>query len=378
MNICIHDNGYHLEFAPLTLMKPLAKVRMGLMTIEERWSHFLDVQQVGYSTENYLQEKFPNIDLVDVHLAANVLPNAEIAKVIREQEDVELYVNGHWTASKGTDGEKIDLNIEEAIILEKRWHLFTKNESVLKSDFELKTQRRNSGMLSSTVTVIGDPNLVFLEKGAVAEACVLNVKDGPIYLDKDAEIMEGCLVRGPLGLGEHAALKMGAKIYGGTSIGPHCKVGGEVGNSLFQGYSNKGHDGYVGNSLIGEWCNLGADTNTSNLKNNYSLVRTYSYEAGKEITTDQQFIGLTMGDHSKCGINTMFNTATVTGISCNIYGGDFPQKFIPSFSWGGSVFVPFQLEKAFEAAENMMKRRKVALTDVDKRIFRHLFPKQAN
>jgi UDP-N-acetylglucosamine diphosphorylase/glucosamine-1-phosphate N-acetyltransferase len=248
--------------------------------------------------------------------------------------------------------------------LENRWDLFQKNDLVLKADFELITSGRKSQKLSKSNTVIGSSELIFLEEGALAEASILNTTNGPIYIGKDAEIMEGSIVRGPLGMSEHSALKLGTKIYGATTLGPHCKVGGEVNNSVFQAYSNKGHEGFVGNSLIGEWCNLGADTNTSNLKNNYGNVSTYSYETEKEEKTNVQFMGLTMGDHSKCGINTMFNTATVVGVSCNIYGADFPPKFISSFSWGGSAgFVPFKFEKAVEYANNMMERRGLKLSE---------------
>jgi UDP-N-acetylglucosamine diphosphorylase/glucosamine-1-phosphate N-acetyltransferase len=251
--------------------------------------------------------------------------------------------------------------------------LYALNDEVLVADFFLLTGGRSSQPLSDTNTVIGNEALIFLEEGAQVEASMLNTTGGPIYIANEAEIMEGCLVRGPFSLGEHAVLKMGAKIYGATTIGPYCKVGGEVSNTLFQSYSNKGHDGFLGNSLVGEWCNFGADSNTSNLKNNYSHVRTYSYEQEAETETGQQFMGVTMGDHSKCGINTMFNTATVVGVSCNIYGGGFPAKFLPSFSWGGADgLVPFKLEKAIEAANQMMGRRGLQLTEGDLAIFEEL------
>jgi UDP-N-acetylglucosamine diphosphorylase/glucosamine-1-phosphate N-acetyltransferase len=243
----------------------------------------------------------------------------------------------------------------------------------LKEDFDLITQGRDSQALSETNTVIGDKNLVFLEEGAQVEASILNVKEGPIYIGKNAEIMEGSVVRGALALCESAGLKLSTKVYGPTTLGPHCKVGGEVNNVVFQAYSNKGHDGFLGNSVIGEWCNLGADTNSSNLKNNYSKVSAYSYETGKIEKTDVQFMGLIMGDHSKSGINTMFNTATVVGVSANIYGADFPEKVIESFVWGGaSGFVPFKLEKAIEVAKAMMSRRHVEFTAGDLEIFTHL------
>jgi UDP-N-acetylglucosamine diphosphorylase/glucosamine-1-phosphate N-acetyltransferase len=371
MNICLDDNSKHLDFAPLTLLKPLAKLRIGLMTIEERWSQFFQMAQISYNTEPYLAAKYPSNPKPDFTLAATAIPSKALVDELIKGPEGEYYKNNNWIGTKGQATTKHALKTD-CILLERRWDLYELNEEIIKKDFSLLTAGRNSQLLSSTVTVIGDPNLVFFEEGAKAEACVLNTTDGPIYLDKKAEIMEGSFVRGPFGLGESATLKMGAKIYGGTSIGPHCKIGGEVSNSLFQGYSNKGHDGFVGNSLIGEWCNLGADTNTSNLKNNYSVVRTYSYAEGKEVQTDMQFMGLTMGDHSKCGINTMFNTATVVGMACNVYGGDFPDKFIPSFSWGGAELVPFKLDKAIEASNNMMKRRGLHLDEHDLKMFEYL------
>ena len=374
MKICFSDNQKHLEFAPLSILKPIAKLRMGLLTFEERWLKFLNGEVSGYETEAYLSNKFPRGNGEGLVISSNVIPNPELVNAIGKMDSGKLISDGVCIARKGGSGTEINYE-GQLILINKRWELFTKNEELTRSDFELITKDRNSELLSSTVTVIGDPNLVFLEKGARAEACVLNTKDGPIYLDEDSEIMEGSLVRGPFGLGKHSTLKMAAKIYGGCSFGEHCKIGGEVSNSVFQGYSNKGHDGFVGNSLIGEWCNLGADTNTSNLKNNYSPVRSYSYVEQSEVETGEMFMGLTMGDHSKSGINTMFNTATVVGVSCNLYGGDFPAKYIPSFSWGGAELVKFRLAKAIEASNNMMKRRGKELSESDIEIFKYLSEK---
>lgn len=372
MNICLSDHGNHLTFAPLSLTKPVGKLRMGIFTFEERIKRLIPEAKVSFETEDYLQVKFAPLKEIDIVLAANVFPTNEMLDCIKNREAGQYTWNGQTILSID-QGKALKPLSEEPLIISERWHLFTKNKEALKYDWDLvdKSDRQH---LSNTVTVIGDPNLVYLAPGASAEACVLNTKDGPIYLGPDSSVMEGSLVKGPFALCDHASLKMGTKMYGDSTVGPHCKVGGEVGNSVIQGYSNKGHDGYMGNSLIGEWCNLGADTNTSNLKNNYSLVRTFDYRTENEITTDQQFMGLTMGDHSKCGINTMFNTATVVGVSCNIYGGDFPSKYLPSFSWGGVETVTFKIDKAFEAAENMMKRRGIELTDADKSIFRHLHP----
>ncbi len=363
MKIQLHDNGLHLEFAPLSLLKPVAELRMGILTFEERWEEFFPDAEFCVATENYLQKKYPLEKNWDLSVPANVIPNEDYISVLNGMNhDTALYFGEIWLGMKGSGANILQYKGEAPIIISKRWHLFQKNDIVLKNDFKLLTEGIDSQRLSDSVTVIGDRHLIFLEEGAKAEACVLNTNEGPIYLGENSEIMEGSLVRGPFALCDNAGLKMGAKIYGPTTIGPFCKVGGEVGNSVFQSYSNKGHDGFVGNALIGDWCNLGADTNTSNLKNNYSNIRTYSYVLGAEEQTDLQFMGLTIGDHSKCGINTMFNTATVVGVSCNIYGGNFPQKYIPSFSWGGSEFVDFEFEKAIEAANGMMKRRGLELT----------------
>jgi UDP-N-acetylglucosamine diphosphorylase/glucosamine-1-phosphate N-acetyltransferase len=252
------------------------------------------------------------------------------------------------------------------------WDIFSNNEKAIASDFELITKGRTSANLSNTNRYIG--NNIFIEEGAKVEFSILNATTGPIYIGKDAEIMEGAIVRGPLALCEHAALKMGAKIYGATTIGPHSKMGGEISNSVIFGYSNKAHDGFLGNSVLGEWCNLGADTNNSNLKNNYALVKVWNYPQERFINTNLQFCGLIMGDHSKSGINTMFNTGTVVGVSANIFGDGFPRNFIPSFSWGGAQgFTVFTINKAFEVASQVMKRRNIDFSDDDKAILTHIF-----
>jgi UDP-N-acetylglucosamine diphosphorylase/glucosamine-1-phosphate N-acetyltransferase len=334
---------------------------------------FLPDAKIGFTTEKYLSKKFSSIEN-GIRVNAAVIPNEEIVAAVMHLEDnTALYLNEMFIAENGVSTSKIQFRGEIPVILENRWDLFQKNDLVLKSDFELITTGRKSQKLSKSNTVIGSSELIFLEEGAKVEAIILNTSSGPIYIGRNAEIMEGSIVRGPLAMCEHSALKLGTKIYGATTLGPHCKVGGEVNNSVFQAYSNKGHEGFVGNSLIGEWCNLGADTNTSNLKNNYGNVSTYSYETDKEEKTNVQFMGLTMGDHSKCGINTMFNTATVVGVSCNIYGAEFPPKFIPSFSWGGSAgFVPFKFEKAIEYANNMMERRGLKLSEEEVNIMKKL------
>jgi len=367
MKLQLHDNGLHLRFAPLTLTRPLGNLRMGIFTNDERWKLFLPDAEVSFITESYLQAKYPLSSEYGIQVNAQIIPNEDVvASICHLEADSILMYNSIWIAKTGNATNKIDFIGEEPIVLENRWHIYQKNDAVLKADFQLITNGRVSQTLSDTNIVIGDESLIFLEEGAVVEASILNTKTGPIYIGKDAEIMEGSVVRGPLAMCEHSALKLATKVYGAVTLGPHCKVGGEVNNVVFQAYSNKGHDGFLGNALIGEWCNLGADTNTSNLKNNYGNVSTYSFETGKEEKTDIQFMGVCMGDHSKCGINTMFNTATVVGVSSNIYGSGFPDKYVPSFSWGEpSQLVPFRFDKAIEYSNNMMNRRGLELSEAE-------------
>ena len=370
MRINLNDNGFHLRFAPLTLTRPLGNLRIGIFTNDERWKKLIESfdptikTEIGFTTEEYLQGKFKKqIGAIEVNAA--IIPNEEIvATLFQLEEGNSLYTNETWIATVGTETLRINYTGNKPVLIEQRWDIYQKNDLVLKQDFELVTAGRKSQPLSKTNTLIGEKKDIFLEEGAIVEASILNTKEGPIYIGKHSEIMEGSIVRGPLAMCEHSALKLGAKVYGASTLGPHCKVGGEINNVVFQAFSNKGHDGFLGNSIIGEWCNLGADTNTSNLKNNYGNVSTYSYEENKEVQTNLQFMGLCMGDHSKCGINTMFNTATVVGVSCNVFGADFPSKFIPSFSWGGSNgFESFKFNKAIEYANNMMNRRGLALSE---------------
>lgn len=373
MKILLDDTQTLEDFYPLTLTRPVGNLRMGILTNDERWNRLVPECRIGWlGKHNDLSGKYPSIE-GGIHVNANVIPNRDVVEAIATLEDGEQLMMGEvMIASKsGGKTETIEYSGESPMVINHRWELFQKNGAVLKADFELITAGRASQSISSSNTVLGDPSLIFIEEGAKVEASILNTNSGPIYIGTDAEIMEGCIVRGPFAMVEHSVLKMGAKIYGPTTLGPFCKVGGEVNNCVFYGYSNKGHDGFLGNSLIGEWCNLGADTNTSNLKNNYSPVKTYSYRTEKQELTDVQFMGLTMGDHSKCGINTMFNTASVVGVSCNVYGGDFPNKFLPSFSWGVDGD-RFDFDKAVEAANNMMKRRAKELSTDELAILRHI------
>jgi UDP-N-acetylglucosamine diphosphorylase/glucosamine-1-phosphate N-acetyltransferase len=281
MKVNISDNQKHLEFAPLTHLKPLAKLWVGCLTIEERWKKYLSASEIGYVTEPYLSEKFFSLSDADLTVNANIIPNAELVDFLLNAKSGIILKSGQEIARKGSSSEAIEYS-GEILVLNKRWDLYLLNNKVLEADYALLTAHRKSEELSPSNTLIGRPDRLFIEKGAVVEGAILNTKDGPIYISKDSEIMEGSLVRGPFFLGEHAALKMGTKMYGATTIGPYSKIGGEVSNCVVQCFSNKGHDGFIGNALIGEWCNLGADTNSSNLKNNYSTIRTYNYASAGE------------------------------------------------------------------------------------------------
>jgi UDP-N-acetylglucosamine diphosphorylase/glucosamine-1-phosphate N-acetyltransferase len=380
MQIVFDDHRLHKALAPLTLTRPVAEIRVGILTIRETWVKMLEPNfenlSIAYITEAYLNKKFPVHKAAEDFIIINgsIKPSKEIAAAVGALTTGQtLNVNGIFIAAYGKNSSnRIDLTVNELVRIEKPWHVFQLNHLAISIDFELLTAGKTSQPLSATNQVI-NPSNVFLEAGAKVECAVLNASTGPIYIGKDTEIMEGSLIRGPFAMTEGAVVKMGAKIYGATTIGDHCKVGGEISNCIFQAYSNKGHDGFLGNSLVGEWCNFGADTNSSNLKNNYSPVKIYSYETNKLEQTNVQFCGVIMGDHSKTGINTMLNTATVVGVHANIFGGGFPPKFIPSFSWGGfEDSERFELEKAYEVAENMMSRRHLELSDFDKEIFNFL------
>jgi UDP-N-acetylglucosamine diphosphorylase/glucosamine-1-phosphate N-acetyltransferase len=386
MNIIFFEDK-RAQFLPLVYTRPLAKLRIGILTIEEKWQKRFEEHKVSttlsYLTEDYLTDKYPLVEAPqNIFINARFFPNERLVNFIINNlvADEALFFEGSLVVSKCTMEQfktesyyiKDQKDSFVSIELKNVTDIFSKNGLAIEQDFEILTKGKQSAPISSTNTIIGDR--VFLEEGAIVEASVLNSVSGPIYIGKNAEVMEGSLVRGPLAMCESSALKMGAKIYGPTTIGMHSKVGGEVNNCVIQDYSNKGHDGFLGNSVIGEWCNLGADTNTSNLKNNYGEVKLWSYEVNRLADTGLQFCGLIMGDHSKCGINTMFNTGTVVGVSSNIFDGGFPPKFVPSYSWGGaSGFVESKLEKMLEVATIVMARRKLNLEEKDKAILTAIF-----
>lgn len=382
MNYILFDGPSRNDLLPFTFTRPVADIRVGIMTIREKWELYLETTTTTL-TEDYLSEKHPMVEMDEnVMINAAFCPNQELVALVQSlRENQAIFKDEDVIAffTKDTQ-EHIDFESFEAIEyreslikLENTWDIFSLNELAIAEDFEQLTKGRTSQPIPSSNGVIAGQR-IFIEEGAKVEFAILNANEGPIYIGKDAEIMEGSLIRGPFALCDHATVRMGAKIYGATTVGPHSKVGGEIKNVVIFGYSNKGHEGYLGNSVIGEWCNLGADTNNSNLKNNYAEVRLWNYNAESFAKTGLQFCGLMMADHSKCGINTMFNTGTVVGVSANIFGSGFPRNFIPSFSWGGnSGFTTYLTPKAFEVASLLMKRRDLEFTEVDRKIMEQVF-----
>ena len=384
-NLILFDNESRDQLLPLTYTRPVCEIRVGILTIKEKWEKRLN-GKVSYITQDYLDEKYP-IKIEDDNFVINgsALPSSELIRLVEQLESAEalLFGDNEELIAARLDRDQFNRLIEEDDpkemvgrridgtpfeMIRSLPDIFAFNSKAIKDDFDFLTKGRTSAPLSDSNKSWGEGQ-IFLEEGATVEGAMLNATDGPIYVGKDTTIMEGSLLRGPIALCDHATLKLGAKIYGGTTIGPWSKVGGEVGQSVIFGYSNKGHDGYLGNSVLGEWCNLGADTNVSNLKNNYTEVRLWNYNSQRFEPTGHQFCGLIMGDHSKCGINTMFNTGTVVGVSANIYGPGYPRNFIPSFSWGGAAgFSTYQLDKAYETAEKMMRRRNQSFSHLDRLI----------
>ncbi len=382
MNYILFDGTVRNALLPFTFTRPVADIRIGIFTIREKWENYLKSTTTTI-TEEYLSEKYPMVEMEEnVLINASFLPNMELVAMVTELTENQAIFYGEEVIafySKDTQ-EEVDFSAYEAIEyqgeilrIENTWDIFSKNAEALQADFDFITEDRKSQPISKTNTVINADN-IFLEEGAKVECSILNATDGPIYIGANAEVMEGCMIRGGFALGEHSIVKMGAKIYGATTVGPHSRIGGEVNNSVLFAYSNKGHDGFLGNSVLGEWCNLGADTNNSNLKNNYDEVRLWSYETEGFAKTGLQFCGLMMGDHSKCGINSMFNTGTVVGVSANIFGSGFPRNFVPSYSWGGaSGFTTYLPKKAFETAKIMMSRRGVEFDAQEEAILNHVF-----
>lgn len=359
---------------PLTLTRPAADLRCGLLTLAEKWTARLKPHSWHFETRAYLSGKFPAADSVTLRINGRLLPDEQLIQAIMALQPGERLMQDDTVLAEMPGAAWTDRQADFAVRLIRRpYDLFLELAREIPADFSLLTHGRSSAPLSSTVQVLGQ-HPVFLEEGAKVECAVLNSSNGPIYIGKNAEIMEGCLVRGPFAMGEGSVLKLGAKVYGPTAMGPYCVIGGEVNNISMQGYSNKGHDGFLGNAVLGEWCNIGADSNCSNLKNTYEEVKVWNYASGRFDRSGQQFCGLIMGDHSKCGINTMFNTGTVVGVAANIFGAGFPRQFVPDFAWGGaSGFVTYKLDAAYKTASLVMPRRKKEFTPADRDILASVF-----
>lgn len=387
MNYILFDESIvRTNLLPLTFMRPVADIRVGILTIREKWEKQLKAKTSSL-TENYLTPKFPIIrENENVLINGSVCPNEEVISAIKNLKKNQIILfNDTIIALHVMEGELDRIGesssegIEEIKLsdpplkINHTWEIFSKNDIAIREDFTLLTKGRKSQKLSGTNRVFGE-NEIFVEKGAKVECAILNATTGPIYIGKDAEIMEGATIRGPFALCDGAQVKMAAKIYGPTTIGPYCRVGGEINNSVLFGFSNKAHDGFMGHSVIAEWCNLGADTNTSNLKNTYDNVRLWSYGKQTFVDTHLQFCGLIMGDHSKCAIDTQFNTGTVVGVSANIFGSGLQRNFIPSFTWGGtSGHTNYDIKKALKVAEIVFKRRHQTLDDIEKELLTNVY-----
>ncbi|SNV44099.1 UDP-N-acetylglucosamine diphosphorylase/glucosamine-1-phosphate N-acetyltransferase [Chryseobacterium taklimakanense] len=383
LQLVFSDAQYWEDFLPLTFTRPTAEMRCGILTFAERWQKLLEIQEISFITEDYLQEKFKKPEGKEsLFIVPNFLPTETVLEQIKNLHQGEALVYENELLAARVNMESFSLNqiekmtdiTEELLFFKQPTDLFSYNDKAIDFDFELLTNGRTSQPLSETNGLLGNKEDLFIEEGAQIEFSTLNTKSGKIYIGKNAEVMEGCNLRGPIALCDDSKFNLGAKIYGATTIGPHSKVGGEVNNIVIFGYSNKGHDGFVGNSVIGEWCNLGADTNSSNLKNNYAEVKLWNYRLKRFANTGLQFAGLIMGDHSKTAINTQLNTGTVAGVAANIFKSGFPPNLIDNFSWGGMKGdEKFKLEKAYEVAEKAMARRKVPLTEADKDILKYIY-----
>ena len=383
MQIVFSDAQFWEDFLPLTFTRPLAEMRCGILTFSERWQKLLQIEEISFLTEDYLQEKFRKPEAIEsIFLVPNFLPSETVLQQIKDLKLGEALVYENELLAAKINMLNFSLNqiekmtdiTEDLVFFKRPTDLFSFNEKAINFDFELLTKGKKSQELSSTNGFLGNREDLFIEEGASLEFSTLNTKTGKIYIGKNAEVMEGCNLRGPIALCEESKFNLGAKIYGATTIGPNCKVGGEVNNIIIFGYSNKGHDGFLGNSVVGEWCNIGADTNSSNLKNNYAIVKLWNYRTKRFENSGLQFAGLIMGDHSKTAINTQLNTGTVVGVAANIFKSGFPPNLVESFSWGGMKSdEKFNLEKAYEVAELAMGRRKVAFTEVDRNILKHIY-----
>ncbi len=387
MNVILFDNPtIRQDLLPFTFTRPVADIRVGMLTIAEKWQKILNTKTT-FSTVPYLSQKYPTQCTSDnLWINGAVCPDAELVALIKNLQPGDAIAKDNMILAVRTPNDEVPEIITGTIhdfrssvtLIDQVWKIYQYNGAQIRADFELITRGRTSAPILDIHTRVYAPENIFLEEGAQVRAALLNAENGPIYLGKNSLVQEGALIRGPFALCEESHVNMGAKVRGDTTVGPFSKIGGEVSNSVIFGYSNKSHDGFLGNSVIGEWCNIGADTNTSNLKNNYENIKLWSYTKGGFKDTGLMFCGLMFGDHSKCGINTMFNSGTVVGVSASIFGDGYPRTFIPSFSWGGAAgFTTFQFNKAMETAAKAMGRRSLPLTENDKEILEHIYNESA-
>jgi UDP-N-acetylglucosamine diphosphorylase / glucose-1-phosphate thymidylyltransferase / UDP-N-acetylgalactosamine diphosphorylase / glucosamine-1-phosphate N-acetyltransferase / galactosamine-1-phosphate N-acetyltransferase len=367
---------------PFTFTRPTAEIRCGILTISDKWEHYLN-SKGAFLTADYLSKKFPSSS-ANLYINGAVCPNKKLVMAIKELQNEEVLIsNDIVIAVKTTKKLEFDFEIKdfkkfefesEITVIRNLPDIFIQNGEQIKADFELLTTNKKSALIKDPFTRVYAPENVFLEDGAIVKAAILNAENGPIYIGKDAQIQEGAIVIGPCFIGEGSIVAWGSKVRMNTSIGHHCRVGGEVGNSVFFAYSNKAHDGFLGNSVIGEWCNLGANTNNSNLKNDYTNVKLYNYGTDKLEDTGTQFCGLFMGDYTKAGISTMFNTGTVVGVNVNVFGAGFQDKHIPSFTWGGAAegYSEYRFDKAIQVINETMKRRNMSLSEEDLKILQKI------
>jgi len=381
MNIVLFDDPViRGQLLRLTYTRPVASLRVGIFTIIEKWQNRLAAANISFGTQQYLEKKFPRVTTSDNYwINGAICPDEAFISVLRALKPNDaIEKNGRIIAVRTHEDEVPEViegtvhpYIADLTIIDHPWRIFNYNGAQIRADFEAITKGRTSHPSNDRATVIYNEANVFIEEGVTLKAAILNAEGGPIYLGKNSQVQEGAIIRGPFSLGDRSIINMGGKMRGDTTIGPDCKIGGEVANSVVYGYSNKAHDGYLGNSVLGEWCNLGADTNTSNMKNTYDLVKVWSILKKDFVSTGLYFCGLIMGDHSKTGINTMFNTGSVVGVNSNVLNtGGYPPKYIPSFTWMDGI--TYDIEKALSAAERVMARRNVKLTDVDRSILREI------
>ncbi|MFN8436901.1 MAG: putative sugar nucleotidyl transferase [Cytophagales bacterium] len=385
-NIILFENSeFRKNLLPLTFTRPIADLRVGILKIWEKWEKYTH-SKISFLTEDYLSEKYAlTVAETNLYINGSVCPNRELIQALEKLETNQyLTKNGvliaHYDSylTHSNDCEAIMYDHALTVIAEKH-DIFVHNGHEIKNDFVLVTNNRQSEPITDKYTAVYNEDQIFIEEGVVIKAAVLNAEAGPIYIGKNSEIKEGALIRGPFALLDHSMVNLGSKIQGDTTIGPYSKVGGEISNSVILGYTNKVHDGFIGNTVLGEWCNLGADTNTSNLKNNYSHIKVWNYKTMDYENTKRQFHGLIMGDYSKAGINTMFNTGTVVGVSANIFGAGFPDKFLKSFTWGGCENTEtFKFEQAIEAIQRVYERRNLQLDECTLKILKRIYQLEQN